>query len=313
MSNPTPQADGFRLVTPYARHARTLLLWPTAISTHPYALEDTCEVVAALAHMIAEFEAVTVIARPDQIAEVSLRCGEGVAILGLDYHDDDIWIGDIGPSMLADDSDNVAGLIHDQQHAHFAHDLLERLSLTTYKSKLDIHRGLFESDGQGRLLLYCDADKHGYPIDPPTPFKENLSHYFGSHHLLPVTSSLSVKEGGHLDQVARFTTTEVILVNEPEKGPGLARLYDRTDLALNVIPVPRPRHAKNGSYLDFYPCNGAIFVPRFEDPHDARAGEIIGSAFPDRVLRRPAALMSLELGCNRLALAQCEEKLDPED
>ena len=60
------------------------------------------------------------------------------------------------------------------------------------------------------------------------------------------------------------------------------------------IEQPRARYMPDGrriaaSYINFYIANGAVIMPVFEDPQDARAFEIVGKAFPGReVVQVPA-------------------------
>ena len=113
---------------------------------------------------------------------------------------------------------------------------------------------------------------------------------------------------GHIDNLACFVKPGVVLAlsaSDPadaNHGPlkdNIARLRAATDAqrrALEVIEVeqPRPRYMPDGrrisaSYINFYFANGAVIMPVFEDPQDARAFEIVGKACPGReVVQVPA-------------------------
>ena len=61
--------------------------------------------------------------------------------------------------------------------------------------------------------------------------------------------------------------------------------------AAEVLSAPgtqaRPAGARlAASYVNFTLCNGAIILPRFDDPHDDRARAILAEQFPDRVIRQ---------------------------
>ncbi len=65
--------------------------------------------------------------------------------------------------------------------------------------------------------------------------------------------------------------------------------------SLQVIPLPMPRpifidsQRVPASYCNFYVANGCVLVPRFEDPADDAARDILQSLFPDRqVIGLPA-------------------------
>ena len=77
------------------------------------------------------------------------------------------------------------------------------------------------------------------------------------------------------------------------------RLRAATDLqgrALEIVEIeqPRPHYLDDGrriaaSYINFYVANGAVIMPAFEDPQDARAFEAVTRAFPGReVVQVPA-------------------------
>jgi agmatine deiminase len=53
------------------------------------------------------------------------------------------------------------------------------------------------------------------------------------------------------------------------------------------LPLPRNRLELEGerlaaTYANFYICNGAVIVPQYDDPYDARALEILKPLFPGR-------------------------------
>jgi agmatine deiminase len=59
---------------------------------------------------------------------------------------------------------------------------------------------------------------------------------------------------------------------------------------LEVLEMVQPRkirHDRRGrilpaSYVNFYLCNGGLVMPLFDDPHDERAGTLLGECFPKR-------------------------------
>ncbi len=57
---------------------------------------------------VAEFEPVSMIAKPKNVAEVSLATGTGVSQISLAH--DDCWMRDIGPSFVANAAGELAGV-----------------------------------------------------------------------------------------------------------------------------------------------------------------------------------------------------------
>jgi agmatine deiminase len=114
---------------------------------------------------------------------------------------------------------------------------------------------------------------------------------------------------GHIDNLACFAKPGLVLAltssdsADANHGPlkdNLARLRAATDAqgrALEIVEIeqPRPRYMPDGrriaaSYINFYVTNGAIVMPAFEDPQDARAYEAITRAFPGREIVQVPAL-----------------------
>ena len=97
----------------------------------------------------------------------------------------------------------------------------------------------------------------------------------------------------------RLSASDPADANHGPLKDNIARLRAATDAqgrALEVIEIeqPRARYMPDGrriaaSYINFYLANGAVIMPVFEDPQDARAFEIVGKAFPGReVVQVPA-------------------------
>ena len=74
-----PADDGFSLPAAWAPHSRCWLAWPTRAETWGEHLDSVREAYSEAANAIARFEPVTFIAKPKNVAEVSLTTGTGVA------------------------------------------------------------------------------------------------------------------------------------------------------------------------------------------------------------------------------------------
>jgi len=48
------------------------------------------------------------------------------------------------------------------------------------------------------------------------------------------------------------------------------------------VPVPEAIGPASMTYCGFYLANGAVLIPRFDDPRDAEAFDLIAGCFPDR-------------------------------
>lgn len=108
--------------------------------------------------------------------------------------------------------------------------------------------------------------------------------------------------GGHADQLVSFIEPGAVLLHwqadpthpdhgisvEAEKLINEAR--DAKGRRIEVVRVPAPQIHSDAigpvawSYVDIRPVNGALIVPRFIDPNDEDAFEILGQVFPERTL-----------------------------
>ena len=93
-----PVDDGFAMPAEWAAHRRCWIAWPGPAGKWGEHLEAARDACAEIARTIAEYEAVTVVAAPESLAEASLRCGTGVSCLPMPQ--DDCWMRDIGPTFL---------------------------------------------------------------------------------------------------------------------------------------------------------------------------------------------------------------------
>ena len=106
---------------------------------------------------------------------------------------------------------------------------------------------------------------------------------------------------GHIDDVARFVSTDTVVVaveedpldeNHLRSLDNLHRLESaskRTGVGtLRIVRLPFPRPViMNGerlpaSYANFYIANGVVLVPTFNDPNDRIALNTLAELMPDR-------------------------------
>ena len=75
-----PADDGFSLPGAWIPHSRCWLAWPTRVETWGEHLDAVRETYSETANAIARFEPVTFIAKPKNVAEVSLTTGRVEAV-----------------------------------------------------------------------------------------------------------------------------------------------------------------------------------------------------------------------------------------
>lgn len=105
--------------------------------------------------------------------------------------------------------------------------------------------------------------------------------------------------GGYIDQLVAFHSPgRVLLHNQSDPSHPdheitnrtrqiLAEATDASGTPLEIIEVPAPqthsdmRGPVNWSYLDYLVLNDVILAPRFVDPHDTDAHELLGRLYPE--------------------------------
>ncbi len=327
MSQKTPEADGFFMPAEWERHARTWMAWPCRKELWLHKLDDAREAYAEVARTIAQFEPVTMIARPEDVAEVSLMCGRGVSTLSVEH--DNSWLRDNGPTFVIDAEGNTAGINWGfngwgQKYTPFEKDtevavrILEQSHLASYQAPLIMEGGSFHTDGQGTLLVteQCLLNHNRNPHLTKPEIEAILKDYLGVLKIIWLGQGLEDDEtDGHIDNLACFVKPGLVLLNgsQDPQNPHHAimkdaqqRLGKTTDakgrpLDVVVLEEPMARHTSTGermtlSYINFYICNNAIILPSFEDANDQNAYEFMTKLFPEREIMQVPALDILTRG-----------------
>ena len=312
--------DGFFLPADWARHTRCWMAWPCRQELWGDRLGDARDAHAEIANTIAQFEPVTMIANPDSVAEVSLKCGASVSCVPM-LHDDS-WLRDNGPSFLIDGRGGLAGVdwrfngwgnlyTSYQNDAAVAEGVLDHLGARRYAPALVLEGGSYQSDGEGTLLVSAASVLHESrnPDIDKTEIERHLKDQLGAESVVWVPHGLVDDEtGGQLDNVAclvgpakiiALTTSDTGDVNHDtlqENVEHLRSVRDAKGRAFEVIAVEQPRRMENddgvrlvASYVSLYIANGGVIVPSFLDPKDEAAYEAVVRCFPDRqVVQVPA-------------------------
>lgn len=316
----TPAADGFHMPPEWAEHSRCWMAWPCRPETFLDGLDAARAAYAEIAQAIAQFEPLTMVCAPEDVAEVSLACGAGVEVMPLPISDS--WIRDTGPTFLRDGKGGLAG-VHWRFNAwggnykEFGLDaavgrsILDRLGVRAYEAPLVLEGGAFHVDGEGTLLTTeeCLLNPNRNPGMTRGEIEEHLKAYLGVRQVLWLGRGYEQDEtDGHVDEIACFVRPGVVmaLTTDDTSDPNheifqdnLSRLRAARDAQgreLEVIPLRQPaRREHNGvrltlSYTNFYMANGGIVMPAFEDPADDEAYRVFRKAFPDREVVQILAL-----------------------
>ncbi len=314
-----PAEDGFAMPAEWEPQARCWMAWPCRGQTWGDQLGAARQAYAEVAQAIGGFEPVTMVARPKQIAEVSLTTGVSALPLAID----DSWLRDNGPTFVRNGAGEVAGVhwrwnawggkYEDRERdAEVAQAILEHLKMRRYAASFVMEGGAIHCDGQGTVLtteaVLLNPNRN--PGMTKADMEEQLGLFLGARKVIWLGQGLKDDDtDGHVDNLACFVRPGVVMAlstsdpaddNYAVLADNLARLKAATDAAgkpLEIIEVeqPKPRLGRDGrrmtmSYINFYIANGAVIVPAFEDAQDRRAFEACVRAFPDRqVVQVPAS------------------------
>jgi len=313
----TPADDGFHMPAEWHPHKRCWMAWPCREELWGEGLDDARSAYAAVATAIAEFEPVTMLANPEDVAEVSLRCGGAVAAMPMAL--DDSWTRDTGPTFVIDDGDRVAGIdwhfngwggryVPHDKDAAVARAILEHVGVPRYEAPLVLEGGAIHVDGEGTVLTteQCLLNPNRNPDLDRTEIERLLCAYLGARTVIWLGQGLEDDEtDGHVDNIACFVRPGVVLAlttRDPEDGnyaalqDNLKRLRAARDargreLEIIEIEQPAPGTGPDGrrlgkSYVNFYIANGGVVMPGFEDGKDKAAFDIISRCFPDHKVRQ---------------------------
>ena len=311
---PNPIDDGFAMPAEWHEHVRCWMAWPVRAETWGEHIDAAREATAEIANAVARFEPVSMIAKPKNVAEVSLLTGQGVSQMSLQH--DDCWIRDIGPTFLVNPEKLVAGVDWQwnawghryadyERDAAVAEALLQHLAMRRYSSDLVVEGGALHVDGEGTLITTESVilNPNRNPNRSRVEIEEILIHTLGVKQVIWLAEGLQDDfGGGHVENLARFVRPGVVLAltssdpadpNHKVLSENLARLKATKDAAgrdLEVVEIeqPRPQFDTEGrrlalSYLNFYLPNGGVIIPAYEDgAADKRAFDTISKLFAKR-------------------------------
>jgi agmatine deiminase len=332
-----PADDGFSLPGAWAAHSRCWLAWPTRAETWGEHLEAMRETYSEVANSIARFEPVTFIAKPKNVAEVSLTTGTGVATLSLPH--DDSFIYDMGPSFVVDAAGSVAGVdwlwnawggryADHERDAAVAEKLLEHLGMRRYLAPVVLEGGAIDGDGEGTLLaseaVLLNPNRN--PNFGKAEIERHLEGFLGARKIIWLAGGIAGDPaGGLIDNVACFikpgavlalTTPDSADVNHAALQDNLQRLRSASDAqgrSLEIVEIEQPRSSLGDkqerlplSYTSLYIANGAVIAPAFEDPQDSKAYDLLAKVFAGReVVQVPARELGYGgAGLRAIALGQ---------
>jgi len=303
----------FQMPAEWTEHERTLMAWPTRPQLWGEVFAEARREYAAVARAIAEFEPVTMVARPGQGAEAREQCGDTVDVVELPI--DDSWFRDSGPIFVLGSDGERAGVDFrfnswgEKHHPWDSDDkvsaqLIERLGSPRIASSMILEGGSITVDGEGTLITteQCLLHPNRNPGLTKAQIEAELIARLGVSKViwLPYGGLEDLETDGHVDGVCAFVGPGRVLISLPDdpSHPDYQRMQENravleaaTDArgrALELFELPQTAFTEvdgqptEVSYLNFYIANGGVVVPVADVPSDAAALAVIAAALPDR-------------------------------
>lgn len=320
-----PRTAGLSAPARTCPHERTLVAWPTKHEVWGRFRDRAVTEYATLVAAVARFEPVTVIAAPEYADEARERCVDG-GVDVLEIPIDDAWIRDSGPVYLRDGAGGIAMVqfrfnAWGEKYLPYADDaalprrLAEAAGMRRYTSRLVMEGGGFGVDGEGTLVttdpVVLNANRNpGWTRDDCA---QALCDATGAEKVLWLAHGLYEDRDtdGHSDNVVQFVAPGRVLVQvaPARSNPNWARLRanaerlrearDARGRRLEVVELPHlPYVELDGNlfavpYVNFYPVNGGLIVPRLDAPGEADAYALLADLFPDReIVSVPSAVLA---------------------
>ena len=271
--------------------------------------------LAAIANAIAEFEPVTMLVRPEELALARAKCSARVELVTAAMND--FWMRDIGPVFVKDAGGAKAAVdfnfngwgnrqVHDLD-ARVAAFTASTAGAAVNRSTLVLEGGGIEVDGRGTAIITesCVLNDNRNPGLTKADVETQLRALLGLRSIiwLPGIRNRDITDA-HVDFYARFTTPGNVVAhldNDPASYDySVTRQHldilrasrDAAGRPLNVVTMAapatvRPPNQNNrnftAGYINFYVVNGGVIAPQFGDAAaDGQALRTLQLQFPGR-------------------------------
>ncbi|UPO77394.1 agmatine deiminase family protein [Arthrobacter sp. Helios] len=307
----------------WAPHSKTWMAFPTPNDTFGEAGSSTLDRArtawSAVARTIARYEPVTMLVNPGDLSAAKDFLGDGINLVSVEL--DDAWLRDSGPTFThaADGSVAAVNWVFNgwgaqewaawDKDQHLGSFVAAEAGVPAASSTLVNEGGGFHVDGEGTVLLTETVQ-----LDPGrNPGRSRDEVEAEIHARLGTSKAIWLPRGltrdydefgtrGHVDIVASFAGPGTVLLHRQDDARHPDRevmqqlravLEDAVDARgrkLQIIDVPAPTVLDAGdgfvdwSYINHYVGNGVVVLCAFGDANDAAAADILGRAYPGRVI-----------------------------
>ncbi|WP_298226971.1 agmatine deiminase family protein [Gryllotalpicola sp.] len=304
------------------RHERLWMAFPVAGYTLGETDAEAAEAYAMwsdVANIASEFEPVTTVVDPSQLAAATKRLSRQIEVLVAPL--DDAWMRDIGPTFVRDAESGALAAVDwvfngwgapawstwrkDSRIARF---VAEAAGVPVVTSDLVNEGGAIHVDGEGTVLVTktVQLDPHRNPGWTRTRVDAELERTLGTPNVLWLERGLTrdyedFGTRGHVDMLATFAAPGRVLVHV-QTDPGhpdfpvtaanrdlLATRSDAAGRPFEVVELPAPPILRDSegfvdyNYVNHVVVNDGVIACAFGDrAADDRAAGILAEQYPGR-------------------------------
>src|SRR3990172_4840855 len=324
MKGQTPSELGYYMPPEWHPHHATWLTWPKDPLTWPNRIPQVENIYIRMMAALAPHEIVNLLVDDETTEQIVKRRLQFPSAENVRFHQVrtvDSWIRDYGPNFLINEAGELAyndwifnawGNKYEELKKDDAipADLERALSIPRFEPHIVLEGGSIDVNGAGCVLTteQCLLNPNRNPDLGRSQLEQYLKDYLGVVKVLWLGEGIVGDDtDGHIDDIARFVSPEVI-VCAIEEDPAdanykllednfrrLQLMTDSKGRKFEIIALPMPgvvAGASEGgsrnlerlpaSYTNFYVANGTVLVPIFGHNNDARALETIQNVFPGR-------------------------------
>ncbi|CAH0146135.1 Putative agmatine deiminase [Microbacterium sp. Bi98] len=315
----------WRMPAETAEHTRTWMAFPRqgfTLGDTAAAREEGYAAWTAVAHAIIEFEPVTMVVDPTEIARARRMLDSSIEILEAPV--DEFWMRDMGPTFVVDDDrPDVLGAVdwifngwgapawaEWQKSAQIARTVSEAIGAEVISSLLVAEGGGLHVDGAGTVLLTetVQLDPRRNPLADRARVEAEMARTIGADQAIWLSQGLTrdyddLGTNGHVDIVATFTAPDRVLLHDqldashPDaqvmnvlRGE-LESQFAALGRAVEITALPAPSTLRDDhgfvdwSYVNHLVVNGGVIACGFgDDVADARARAILSESYPGRAV-----------------------------
>lgn len=302
-------------------HERTWMAFPTVAASAGESDAEREECYAAwtaVAQAVAEFEPVSMLVDPSELANARTRLGSAATLVEAPV--DEYWMRDHGPTFVLDERGELGAACwtfngwgdHSwarwQLSARHGRLIAEAVGAEIVASELVNEGGGIHVDGEGTVLLTktVQLDPRRNPGRTREEVEAELARTIGTSHAVWLPRGLTrdydaFGTSGHVDIVATIPSPGRLLLHS-QRNPGhpdhlittglRALLETQTDAAgrpFEIVELPAPEALRDAdgfvdwSYVNHLVVNGGVIACGFgEERADADARAILAEAYPGR-------------------------------